>query len=121
MLIITIWDGEATDTKFEEALRKYLQDIRSNPDCKHYNEIVDLRKATPMKLTINGLLSIGRIAIGAEKEASNNKMALIVKSDITFTFANLYVFYRNLGRSDRKNISVFLNDEKAYEWAKSKT
>lgn len=121
MLIITVWDGEATDTMFEEALRKYHKDIRSKPDCIHYNEIVDLRKATPMKLTINGLLSIGRIAIDAEKEATNKKMALIVNSDIAFTFANLYVFYRNLGRSDRKKISVFLNDKKAYEWVKSST
>jgi hypothetical protein len=51
----------------------------------------------------------------------NKKMALIVKSDIAFTFANLYVFYRNLGRSDRKNISVFMNEEKAYKWVKSNT
>ena len=119
--IITRWEGEATDTNFEEALRKYLKHIRSNPDCIDYNEIVDIRKANPFKITIKGLLTIGRIATDTEIEENNMRMALIVKSGIAYSLANMYIFYRNLGRGDRKIKSVFMNEDEAYEWITSNT
>ena len=120
-LIITTWDGEATDSTFKEALEKYHNDIKSNPKYVGYNEIVNLRKATPLKLTISGLLTIGRIASEAEKNFSNKKMALIVESDSALSLANLYTFYRNIGFGARKKICVFKDEEKAYNWIKGNT
>jgi len=117
-LIITKWEGEATDANFIEALRNYLMHIRSSPECVDYNEIVDLRKASPINLTISGLVEIGRIATDTTIDEYNMKMALIVKSGFSFSFANLYIFYRNLGRRDRKKIAIFLNESEAHEWVK---
>jgi len=120
-LIITRWEGEATDTNFEEALKIYLNHIRSDPNCFGYNEIVDIRKASPMNITIKGLLTIGRIATDTEINENNMRMALVVKSGLALSFSNLYIFYRNMGRGDRKKISVFVNEDEAYEWVTSIT
>jgi len=120
-LIITTWEGKATDSDFIEALNKYLNDIRSNPEYIDYNEIVNLSKATPIKLTIGGLLTIGRIAFETEKKFTHKKMALIIESDFALSLANLYIFYKNIGYRSRKKICVFKKELEAYKWAKSIT
>ena len=117
-LIITKWEGEATDSEFIEALKKYLEDIQSKSEYVSYNEIVNLTKATPMRLTMSGLLTIGQIASEADKRIYNKKMALVIKSDFALSFANMYIFFRNLGDKSRKQISVFKEEEDAYKWVK---
>ena len=120
-LIITKWEGEATDSEFIEALNKYHEGIQSNPEYVSYNEIVNLTKATPIKLTISGLLEIGRIASEADKRIHNKKMALVVGSDFALSLANMYIFYRNFGDKSRKKISIFKREEDAYKWVKNDT
>ena len=117
-LIITVWEGEATDSEFIMALKKYHKDIQSDPRYAGYNEIVNLTKATPMNLTISGLLTIGRMATDAERRVHNKKMALIVGTDFAWSLANMYVFYRNMGDDKRKKIAVFRTEQEAYEWLK---
>ena len=118
-LIITVWEGEATDSEFIEALIKYHNVIQSNSEYINYNEIVNLIKAVPMKLTTGGLLKIGSIASKAEKKIINKKMALVVGTDFAFNLANLYIFYRNIGIISRKKIRVFKSEGEAYSWVTS--
>lgn len=118
-LIITTWNGEATDSEFIDALKKYHAFIRSNPEYGSFNEIVNLIKASPMNLTISGLLDIGRIATDAETKGQNRKMALIIGTDFALMLANMYIFYRNLGDNSRKQISVFKYEQEAYQWVKN--
>lgn len=120
-LILTTWEGEATDSEFIEALKKYLDEIQSDPEYIYYNEIVNLTKATPMNLSIRGLLAIGRIAAQAEKRIPSKKMALIIDSDFAIGLANMYIFYRNMGDESRKKIAVFKQEGEAYKWIKNKT
>lgn len=120
-LIITTWEGEAIDADFIEALKKYQKYIQLNAKYIDYNEVVNFSKVTNIKLTIDGLLTIGRIASKTDNKLSNKRMALIVGSYFAFSLANLYVFYRNMGISSRKKIRVFKNEDEAYEWVKSNT
>ena len=120
-LILTTWEGEATDFEFIEALKKYLDDIQSDPEYIYYNEIVNLTEATPVNLSIRGLLAIGRIAAQAEKRIPGKKMALIIDSDFASGLANMYIFYRNMGDESRKIIAVFKQEAEAYKWIKNKT
>jgi len=118
-LIVTKWEGEATNTYFEDALRNYLENVRSSDECINYNEIVDIRKADPIKITIKGLLKIGQVATSNNAKENNMRMALLLKPGNSFSLARLYIFYRNMGRTDRKKISVFMNEVEAFEWAKN--
>jgi len=118
-LILTVWEGEATDSEFIEALKKYLDEIQSDPEYIYYNEIVNLTEATPVNLSIRGLLAIGRIAAQAEKRIPGKKMALIIDSDFAIGLANMYIFYRNMGDESRKKIAVFKKEGEAYKWVKT--
>ena len=118
-LIHTTWEGEATDSEFITALKKYLDEIQSDPEFIYYNEIVNLTEATPINLGIRGLLAIGRIAAQAEKRIPGKKMALIIDSDFAIGLANMYIFYRNMGDESRKKIAVFKKEGEAYKWVKT--
>ena len=120
-LLVTVWEGEATDENFEAALKKYIEDFRSNTDYYAYNELVDLTKANPIKISIKGLLSMGRIATQSNADESQKRMALVVESDFAYSLANMYIFYRNAGKRNRKKIAVFTDQLKAYKWVKVST
>lgn len=116
-LIITIWEGEVTERNFIEALKKYQTNIQCNPDYINYNEIFDISKAAEIKLTINSLLKIGRIASKTDDLFTNKKLALILHSNKAFALARMYEMYRNMGVHSSKKISVFRDRDQAIEWA----
>ena len=118
-LIITTWEGDATESEFIETLKKYQKDIQCDPDYIHYNEIFDLSKATNIKITVSGLINVGRTASQTDHLFSNKKLALIVSSNMAFGIARMYETYRNMGINTSKKIRVFKNESKALKWARS--
>jgi len=120
-LITTTWEGGATDIEFLEALEEYQKNIQCNPDYINYNEIFDLSKADNIRLTINGMINIGRTASSTDHLFSHKKLALIVSSNIAFSLARMYEVYRNMGISSCKKIRVFKNEREAIEWANRNT
>jgi len=120
-LIVTTWEGDACDIEFIEAIKKYQTNIQNKPDYINYNEIVDCRKITKLKLTSEGLKTIGTIASTTDSEILNKKLALIVSSNLAFGLARMYQAYRSFSKSANKEIRVFKNDDDAFNWVKNNT
>ena len=118
-LIITFWEGDATDTECLEVLKEYQKNIQCNPDYVNYNEVFDLTNAAKIRVSISGLINIGSIASKTDHLFTNKKLALITSSNITFHFLRMYEYYRNFGVSSCKKIHVFRNKDEAYAWVKS--
>lgn len=117
-LLITIWEGEAIDIDFIEAIKKYQQEIQSNSDYHHFNEMVDLTRVTSIKLTSNGIKNMLSIASNTDKDRTRTKLALIVTSNLAFGLARMYEIYRLLSKHANKEIRVFKNEPDALAWIK---
>ena len=117
-LIVTTWEGKAIDIDLINAIKRYQEDYQSNPDCSDFNEIVDFRQATSIKLTTEGLEHISEIASETDEERDDKKLALIVKSNLAFGLARMYEVYRGFQKNATKEIRVFKNENKALEWVK---
>ena len=115
-LIITTWEGEARDIDFIEAIKKYQKDIQKHPDYSSYNEVVDLTEITGIKLTTEGLETIGSIASTTDQKEINRKLALIVSSSLAYGLARMYEVYRRYAKSAHKEICIFKNKKEAFEW-----
>ncbi len=120
-LIVTTWEGEAVDTDLIEALKKYQQDIQGHPAYLGYNEVVDFRKVTKMKVTTEGIKNIGRIASQTDQNGTDRKLAFIVGSDLAFGLARMYEVYRGFTRKTNKEIRTFKNKDDAYKWVMDDT
>jgi hypothetical protein len=115
-LITTTWSGEATDSELIDALTKYQQDIKSNPDYCFYNEIVDFSKAVNFKLSTAGLRKLVQIATGSDVKGVKTKLAIIVSEPVAYGLARIYEAYRSLLPNVSKEVSVFKNHYNALEW-----
>lgn len=120
-LIITTWEGDAVDNDFIEALKEYQRDIQNKPEYRSYNEIVDLRKVSRIRLSARGLINIGKVASSTDQYRVKTKLAIIVSSDLAFNFAKLYATYRNFGNKANKTIRAFRKESDAFEWASADT
>ena len=115
-LIITTWEGKAHDIEFIEAIRKYQNDIQNNPDYIHFNEIVNFSEVTGIKLTAEGIRTIGQIASNTDKNETNRKLAIIVSSTLAYGLARMYEAYRSFSKKAQKEINIFKNEKDAFEW-----
>lgn len=120
-LIVTTWDGEARDIEFIEAIKNYQNNIQNQPNYINYNEVVDLRKMTSIKLTTEGIKVIGAIASTTDTQDINKKLALIVSSNLAFGLARMYEAYRSFSKNANKEIRVFKNETDAFKWVKNNT
>ncbi len=120
-LIITTWDGDVTDSEFIAILQKYQKDIQCKADYINYNEIFDIRNAAIIKLTIDGLLKIGRTASKTDHLFTYKKLAFVVNSNRAFALARMYGTLRNMGLSSSKKMRVFKDINKAIAWAEVNT
>jgi len=120
-LIVTTWEGEAIDSDFIEALKKYQKDIQNKPEYLGYNEIVNFKKVLRIRLTVRGLIKIGNIASSTDQYRAKTKLAFIVSSDLAFNFAKLYATYRNYGKKNKKQVRVFKTESEALEWIHNNT
>ena len=118
-LLITIWEGEAHDIEFIEAIQKYQKEIQNHPNYAKYNEVVDLRKITKLKLSTEGIKLIGTIASTTDIKEINKKLALIVSSNLAFGLARMYEAYRSFSKYSNKEIRVFKDESEAFVWAKN--
>ena len=119
-LIVTTWEGEACDVEFIEAIKKYQSSIQNNPNYINYNEVVDCRKITKLKLTSEGIKTIGTIASATDTEKTHKKLALIVSSNLAFGLARMYQTYRSFSKTANKEIRVFKNESEALKWTQNK-
>lgn len=115
-LIITTWEGDALDTDFIAAVKKYQNEIQSNPDYIDYNEMVDLSNVSNIKFTTEGIKSIGQIASATDQAGKDKKLALIVNSKLAYGLARMYEAYRSFSKKSKKVIRIFKNKEDALEW-----
>ena len=118
-IIIIKWEGNITTSELIEVIKEYQKNIQRNPDYINYNEIFDASTVTKIRITINGLLKVGRTASKTDHLFTNKKLAIIVSSNWAFRIARLYETYRNMGVESCKKIRVFKDENEAITWAKS--
>lgn len=115
-IIITSWEGDAIDSDFIEALKNYQDEIQSKPEYHDYNELVDMTKASRMRLSAKGLINIGKVASSTDQYRGKTKLAILVSSELAYNFSKLYATYRNFGKKRRKQIRAFKKKSDALEW-----
>lgn len=117
-IIVTSWEGIASDNAIIEALDNYQKNIQNHPDYINYNEIIDTTHASKIKLTTKGLNTLGKLASKTDPNQPNKKLAIIVNSNLAFGLARMYVTYRSFSKKANKIIRIFKNEKDAFEWAK---
>lgn len=117
-LITTTWSGEPTDSEMIDAITKYQQEIKSNPDYLAYNEIVDLSEVRGSHITTEGMKMMAQIAARTDRVEIKTKLAFITNpSPIAYCLARIYEVYRNFfAANTNKAIKVFKKASDAYEW-----
>lgn len=120
-LIVTTWEGEANDVDFIEAIKKYQKYIQNQPDYISYNEIVNLSGVTDIKLTTEGIITIGQIASNTDKSEVNRKLAIIVSSSLAYGLARMYVAYRGFIKKSQKEVRIFKNEKDTFDWLQNNT
>ena len=115
-LILTIWEGEVIDLDVIAALKKYQKEIQSRSDLSGYNEMLDFSKAAEIKLTVEGIKSIGQLASITDKKDINTKLAIVVNSNLVFGLARMYAAYRSLSSNANKEICVYKDESEAFKW-----
>ncbi len=115
-LIITAWEGDATDIDFIEGLKEYQKNIQSKSEYHGFNEILNFTGIASIRLTANGLKRIGSIASTTDSKNMNTKLAFIVSSNLAFGFVRMYQAYRSFSRNSTKVVRVFKKESDALEW-----
>ena len=120
-LITTTWSGEASDDELIDAITKYQREIKGNPDCLVYNEIVDFSRVKGLKITTKGITRIGQIAVKTDQLDIETKLAIIVSSSLAYGLARMYAIYRNFTPNNNKQIRIFKKMRDAHEWIEMNT
>jgi len=119
-LITTLWFGEAVESELIEALTKYQQDIKSQPDYFTYNEIVDFGQASSFKLSTQGIMTLAHLATNTDSQGVKTKLAIVVNNSLAYGLGRMYVTYRSLVPRGRKDVGVFMGYYDALEWIEAK-
>jgi hypothetical protein len=117
-IIFTDWHGEPSDNDLVDALNIYLRDIKSRPELDGYNELVDFSDTKGLKLSIDVLIELGKIASKYDKPG-NNKLAIVVNSSLAYGLARMYGVYRNYNPQSSKEVQVFRSKAEAMVWLES--
>ena len=115
-LIITTWEGDATDIDFIKGLKEYQKNILSKSEYYGFNEILDLTRVTAIKLTTAGLKMIGSVASTTDSKEISTKLAFIVSSNLAYGLARMYGALRAYSNNSTKTIRAFKKESDAYEW-----
>lgn len=116
-LIVTTWEGNATDIELIDAITQYQQDLQVNPEYIEFNEVADFSRVDSIKLTPEGILQVGKIAIQTDRYKAGSKLAIVVTSTLAFNLARLYTSYRKLDNNSNKEVRIFSNVTEAFDWA----
>ena len=80
-----------------------------------YDELVDFSKIEGFKLSADDLKILAYTASRFDESIANCKLAIVVKSNLTFVLARMYGIYRSLSPKN-KDIRVFINKTSALTW-----
>lgn len=117
-VIITTWDGDASDEALIAALKSYLKEFRNSAPYQSYDELLDFSLATEFHLSTKGIVELSNISRQADVPGIQSKLAIIAKTPLIFGLSKMYVAYRNM-LSETKQISVFKNSDDALTWLSS--
>ena len=120
-ILVSTWEGDATDSECIEALKKYQEEFQNNPEYIKYNEIIDTRKVKKIKLTTKGIKYSSQLASSTDRNEKNRKLAFIVNSNLAYGLVRMFIAYRSFSDNASKEINVFKNEKKAIEWVKNNT
>ena len=120
-ILVSTWEGDATDFECAEALKKYQEEFQNNPDYIKYNEIIDTRKVKKIKLTTKGIKYSSILASSTDQNEKNRKLAFIVNSNLAYGLVRMFITYRSVSDNASKEINVFKNEKKAIDWVKNNT
>lgn len=115
-VILTTWEGDATDAECFEALQRYQENIINKSEYYSYNEVVSFVNVADVKVTAKGLMDLAKLASTTEQPGIYTKLAIVVNSSLARSFANLYATYRNVIQSSNKEMQVFKNEDDALIW-----
>jgi hypothetical protein len=118
-LLITSWQGEAIDSDLINAIKKYQLELQCLPAYIDYNEVLNFTQVTDIKLTTKGLMNIGEIASSTDQKNVKKKLAVVVRTNKAFFLARTYAVYRSLSQKSNKEIRIFTQEDKAFEWAQA--
>ena len=120
-ILVSTWEGDATDFECAKALKKYQEEFQNHPDYIKYNEIIDTRKVKKIKLTTKGIKYSSILASSTDQNEKNRKLAFIVNSNLAYGLVRVFITYRSFSDNASKEINVFKNEKKAIEWVKNNT
>jgi hypothetical protein len=120
-LIITSWSGDVIDSELIDALTHYQQNIKSRPEYRLFDEIVDFSNANKFHLSSDGIERLVRIGASGDSPETTTRLAVVVSSQVAFGLARMYETYRSLVPSGTKVMRVFKNYNDALEWIANKT
>jgi uncharacterized membrane protein len=114
-LILTYWEGEIKDEESIQSINNYVAQIHSQIEkVKSYNEILNFLAVTSIQVTPKGIKNIAKIANNSG--LSNNRLAIVVRTGIAFSFAKLYQVYRTRILKGDKDIGIFNSHDEALIW-----
>ncbi|RKZ89553.1 MAG: hypothetical protein DRQ39_00595 [Gammaproteobacteria bacterium] len=114
-LILTYWEGDIKDDESIQAINNYVSDLHSKIDTVNsYNEILNFLAVTSIQITPSGIKTVANIANNSG--LSNNKLAIVVRSGIAFSFAKMYQVYRTRLLKGNKDIGIFNSHDEALIW-----
>jgi len=118
-LIVTTWEGKPTIQDLSVAYKTYQEHIRTS-DLSVYDELVDFTTINGFRLKSSGLRMLADSAARSDKGDAPTKLAVVVRSGLTFGLARMDEIYRNLSPMKSKEIKVFQNMYYALAWLEKK-
>ena len=115
-LIITFWDDNTADNNFIDALKCYQEKIKKQTDLCSYNEMVDFSRVSFIRINLKEIMTLASIASKSDSDTHKTKLALIVNSNMAFSFGKMYKAYRNLEPKNNKEVEVFKKRSLALDW-----
>ncbi len=115
-LICTVWTGEADDDGFIAALVRYQNEIKSRPEYRHYDEILDLCGITSFNLTSGGLRRLSEIGAKTDIHDGRTRLAIVVTQPFGYGLARMYLTYRSFIPAASKELRIFRDSVDAMEW-----
>lgn len=119
-IIVTTWTGVATDGELIDALLKYQEEIKGEPDYRAYNEMLDLSQTPKFELTADGIRKLAKIAAKTDAPGVRNRVAIVVGAPVAYGLGRMYETYRSLLPETSKDVRVFRDRVKAMEWIEYK-
>ena len=120
-LIITTWEGDATDNDFIDVLKKYQKNIQTKSEYAGFNEVFDCTGIKKIKLTTSGLRKIASISSNTDNNDCKTKLAFIVSSNLAYGLVRMYDAFRSFEKKSTKEICVFKVKTEAFEWVQNNT